>query len=57
VVAPSLNITVPVAAEGDTVAVNTTLLPKSGEVEEAESTKVVAATATETETPELVLVE
>ena len=37
VVAPSLKVTVPVAADGDTLAVNVTLLPNEGLVEDAAS--------------------
>jgi hypothetical protein len=41
-VVPLLNVIVPVAAEGDTVAVNVTLLPTVALVVEAESAVVVA---------------
>ena len=58
VVAPSLNVTVPVADEGLTEAVSVTLPPKRGAVEDTvRVTAVVEAVATDTETPELVLLE
>ena len=57
VVAPSLKVTVPVAADGDIVAVNVTLAPNVVLAEEVARAVVVEAVATDTETPELVLLE
>ena len=57
VAAPSLKVTVPVAADGDMVAVNVTLAPNVGLAEEVVRAVVEDAGPTDTETPELVLLE
>jgi hypothetical protein len=46
VVVPLLKVTVPVAAEGETVAVSVTLLPTTAVVTEEESVVVVAEVTT-----------
>ena len=55
-VVPDLKVTVPVAAEGATVAVSVTLAPTAGVVVEAVSVVVVAVVLTATETALEVLV-
>ena len=55
-VVPDMKVTVPVAAEGATVAVSVTLAPTAGVVVEAVSVVVVAVVLTATETALEVLV-
>jgi hypothetical protein len=55
VVVPSRNVTVPVAAEGEVVAVNVTLEPVAGAVLEAPRDVVVAIVCAVTATAEDVL--
>jgi hypothetical protein len=57
VIVPSLKVTAPVAADGIMVAVNVMLVPKLGLTEDVVSAVVVDVVATETDIPELVLVE